>query len=38
MSHKATLSLDAWWWMDSGAVIRWNIGNMPFPKASTACA
>ena len=37
MSHKATLSLDAWWWMDSGAVIPSNIGNMPSPKASTAC-
>ena len=37
MSHKATLSLDAWWWMDSGAVIPSNIGNMPFLKDSIAC-
>ena len=37
MSHKATLSLDAWWWMDSGAVIPSNIGNMLFLKDSIVC-
>lgn len=37
MSRKATLSLDAWWWMDTGAVIPSNIGNMLFLKDSIAC-